>query len=126
MNGRVINNSGHIRTMPEHDENLWTYVDWTDQMADTFMQVNFPIEYRELYEKLYWVQKADLLRVCIMYKIGGFYVDTDVLFEGQMHHWFARYEGVIQAWVPHSLRIFPWSSEEISNWMLASTPRYSF
>jgi hypothetical protein len=126
MNGMVINNTDHIITVTEHDGNIWTYIDWTDQMADAFMQVNFPVEYRELYEKLYWIQQADLLRVCIMYKLGGFYVDTDVLFHGQMYDWFDRYEGVIQAWVPHSLRNFPWSSEEVSNWMLASTPRYSF
>ena len=51
----------------------WKYMLWTDKEVAQFRMRN-----RDLYEvSKNWGEKADILRLEILYKLGGLYVDTD-------------------------------------------------
>ena len=56
----------------------WQYILWDDLMMEDFMKNNFP-QYMEMYNHfLYDIQRWDVIRYLILYKMGGMYVDFDM------------------------------------------------
>ncbi len=88
----------------------WEYTLWTDEEVATFEMQN-----RDLFEKAQNIgQKADILRLEILHKFGGLYVDMD--FEcvhpfDQLNHTYTFYTGL------NHTRIF-----ELANGLIACTP----
>lgn len=55
----------------------WQYVFWNDQKMELFMEENYP-QYVESFNLFaYDVQRWDVIRYLILYKMGGLYVDFD-------------------------------------------------
>lgn len=55
----------------------WQYILWDDERMDSFMRAYYP-EYEETFKRFpYDVQRWDVIRYLILYKMGGFYVDCD-------------------------------------------------
>lgn len=55
----------------------WQYIFWDDQKMDAFMQQYYP-NYVESYNRFaYDVQRWDVIRYLILYRLGGLYVDFD-------------------------------------------------
>lgn len=55
----------------------WEYILWDDERMKDFVHVYYPE-----YEKVFWcfpydVQRWDVIRYLILYKMGGFYLDCD-------------------------------------------------
>ena len=72
--GRLILGGWRRRHPPPE----WQIVCWNKQTAEAFIQCESP-EHWALYQALPRnVQRADLLRYLLLYRLGGFYVDLDV------------------------------------------------
>ncbi|WP_196010029.1 glycosyltransferase family 32 protein [Parabacteroides distasonis] len=55
----------------------WEYILWDDERMDCFVHTYYP-EYEEIFKRFpYDVQRWDVIRYLILYKMGGFYVDCD-------------------------------------------------
>ena len=75
------------RPLPEHFKTLgetwrksypdWEYIQWNNDMMNTFIKECYP-EYWNIYNEFpYNVQRRDAIRYLILYQIGGMYVDFD-------------------------------------------------
>lgn len=63
-------------TWKQHHPN-WEYILWDDKRMESFMRTYYP-EYEEAFKRFpYDVQRWDVIRYLILYKMGGFYVDCD-------------------------------------------------
>jgi mannosyltransferase OCH1-like enzyme len=61
-----------------HSAPDWQIVCWNKQTAEAFIRRESP-EHWDLYQSLpRSIQRADLLRYLLLYRLGGFYVDLDV------------------------------------------------
>ena len=61
-----------------HSAPDWQIVCWNKQTAEAFIRRESP-EHWDLYQSLPRnIQRADLLRYLLLYRLGGFYVDLDV------------------------------------------------
>lgn len=55
----------------------WQYILWDDEMMDEFMEKHYP-QYKVKFDNfLYDIQRWDIIRYLILYKMGGLYVDCD-------------------------------------------------
>jgi mannosyltransferase OCH1-like enzyme len=56
---------------------IWTYEYWDGKRMETFVDVYFPEMKEVYYGYKYDVQRWDIIRYMILYKIGGLYADFD-------------------------------------------------
>ncbi len=84
---KLIHQTAKTRDLPadclEYVEQLkrlhpdWTYKLWTDEDNLEFVTREFP-EFLETYQAFPRnIMRADVIRYLIMYRLGGFYLDTD-------------------------------------------------
>lgn len=111
----------------KHDYPDWKYIFWNDQTINSFMQEYYP-QYQMDFQRLpYNIQRCDVIRYLILYKMGGMYVDFDYesicsiepLIKGKTCCFAedpATHKGLFEYDMPHYF----------NNAMILSTPQHPF
>ncbi|GAB5356616.1 hypothetical protein AAMO2058_000304800 [Amorphochlora amoebiformis] len=65
----------------------YEYILWNDSMIKDYVSKNTDSEIQEVFKELDFVQKSDLFRYIILFKIGGVYADHDAECIKPIDHW---------------------------------------
>lgn len=95
---------------PESEYNLWD-----DEDIKKLAQEEFP-ELLTIWNQLQGIQRADIGRYLILYSKGGFYADTDVIFND---NFFSNMDfNKNKIYFAPSVRIFPWDDLTMTNYLI--------
>lgn len=95
---------------PESEYNLWD-----DEDIKKLAQEEFP-ELLTIWDELQGIQRADIGRYLILYANGGFYADTDVIFNKNFFDNMNFDKNKI--YFAPSVKIFPWESLTMTNYLI--------
>ena len=103
----------------------WKYKLWTDndlkEMVETVPEFTM---FREYWDKLQGIQRADIGRYMFIYTEGGLYADTDVLFKKGIEE--LPNDGT-KIWLSPSIPILPGMKNTTTNYIIYSKePRHPF
>jgi len=92
----------------------WKYMLWDDDMSLRFIQSEYNFIFKN-YIKSKGIQKADILRYCVLHKFGGLYVDTDVFFYKNIETIIHDEKGIILA---PSIPTLPYFKNTATNYII--------
>ncbi|KAI8620374.1 nucleotide-diphospho-sugar transferase [Chytriomyces sp. MP71] len=106
----------------------FNYTIWTDKEMMAFVKENYPGRILRAYKKLPMiVQKSDFFRYLLLYKLGGYYADTDTRCARHVNWWRIRNENNniqfiagLEWYLPPP--DFPNTPTSVTNWAFASIP----
>lgn len=105
---------GIIKYFPD-----WKYILWTDNSMDTFVFENYNWFYSTYKNYKYHIQRCDVFRYLVLHKMGGLYLDLDIVPTSNFEHLFVDVDA--EVYLPKTPNV-----ESYTNCIIASQKNSAF